>query len=247
LLICFDPVTFDVIDVIWREEENEEGYSLLIDNVLKKVPKDKVLGIYGDGDLGLISTIKQKLGNIPFQLCIVHKELRMGQLVPVKRVHQSNRMDEKVKIEIIEFQKLFREIIYAESKEKSFKALEELKKFTDKSNQERFKKAYRALNRNFKYTLTHFDHPDMDRDNNLIECFNGCIKPRLDLMKGFKKENNIDRYIKLFFLEFRFRPLRESRFKEIRGLSPLENGKILLPEMFNFLTYLRKEFNINFT
>ncbi|OGM33446.1 hypothetical protein A3D00_00830 [Candidatus Woesebacteria bacterium RIFCSPHIGHO2_02_FULL_38_9] len=60
--------------------------------------------------------------------------------------------------------------------------------WTNAHPREKFLKAVNQLKRNFKYTLTHFDYPGMQRDNNLIECFNGCIKPRLNLMKGFKKK-----------------------------------------------------------
>jgi len=86
----------------------------------------------------------------------------------------------------------------------------------------------------------------MERDNNLIECFNGCIKPRLKLMKGFKKKQNLDRYLKLFLLEFRFHTLKESRFKERRSKSPLELGGVNLPKYYNFLTLLRKELKLTY-
>ena len=86
----------------------------------------------------------------------------------------------------------------------------------------------------------------MHRDNNLLECFNGILKPRLNLMKSFKKEENLDRYLKLFLLEFRFRPLKESRFKERRNQSPLQLGDVYLPDSYNFITFLRKSFNLKF-
>jgi len=104
---------------------------------------------------------------------------------------------------------------------------------------ERFLKAYRSLAYNFKYTLTHFDYPHMRRDNNLLECFNGILKPRLDLMRGFKKEENLDRYLKLFLLEYRFHSLKESRFVQRRGNSPLQVAGVVLSPYYNFMTYLR--------
>ena len=110
----------------------------------------------------------------------------------------------------------------------------------------RFVKSYNSLNRNFKYTLTHFDHPHMERDNNLLECFNGILKPRLSLMKSFKKQENLDRYLKLFLLDFRFRPLKESRFDDRRRQSPLQLGDVFLPDNYNFITFLRKSFNFKF-
>jgi len=247
MLVCFDPETFDVIEAIWSLKECEKSYTQLLQKVIKKMGIRGIKGVYGDGDKGLIRSLKSNVPLAPFQICVVHKEMRMGQLVPIKLVNISKRMDAKVKKEIKEFQEKFRAVIYAESRQESLLALKELKLYVESGNQDRFKKAYRSLRDNFKYTLTHFDYPGMMRDNNLIECFNGIIKPRLKLMKGFKKYENLERYLKLFILEFRFRPLRESRFKERRGLSPLQVAGVNLPKFYNFLSFLRKSLNLQYS
>jgi transposase-like protein len=247
MLVAFDPETFDVIEAHWSLKEDEKAYSDLLIDVGQKIGFNNIKGIYGDGDNGLMSSLKKHFPLVPFQLCVVHKEMRMGQLVPVKMVNRSKQMSDETKEQIREFQKLFRAVIYASTKKKSLLALKALKTYTDTSNQERFKKAYRSLRRNFNYSLTYFDHPGMMRDNNLIECFNGIIKPRLRLMKGFKKYQNLDRYLKLFLLEYRFHILRESRFEERRGSSPLELASNQVPKHYNFLTLLRKYLNLNYT
>jgi hypothetical protein len=250
LLVCFDPQTFDVIEANWSLKEDEKGYNQLLKKVIKKLGANNIKGIYADGDKGLILSLKTHLPLVPFQLCIVHKEMRMGQLVPVKSVNISRKMSNEVKKEIREFQEKFRAVIYAKNKKESISVLKELKQYVDNvdsSNKKRFKKAYRSLKTNFQYTLTHFDHPEMLRDNNLIECFNGIIKPKLRLMKGFKKYENLDRYLKLFLLNYRFHPLKESRFKERRNLCPLQVAEVDLPEFNNFLSFLRKSLNLNFS
>jgi len=246
LLVCFDPETFDIIDTIWSLEEDQKSYTKLLTSVTTKIGKENIKGIYGDGDKGLMVSLKTHLPLVPFQICIVHKEMRMGQVVPVKMVNISKRMEERVKMEIKQFQELFRAVIYAKDKEKSLNNLSTLKSFVASHPSEKFKKAFRSLLTNFKHTLTHFDHPEMQRDNNLLECFNGIIKPRLRLMKGFKKYDNLGRYLKLFLLEYRFGPLRESRFKDRRNLSPLQIAKVELPQIYNFLSFLRKSLNLNF-
>ena len=112
----------------------------------------------------------------------------MGQVVPVKSVGFSRQLTVYQKHDIKVFQLLFREVIYASSKDDSVKALDKLKKYCDKTQDERFLKAYRSLNYNFKYTLIHFDYPNMERDNNIIEGFNSILKRRLKLLKGFKNQ-----------------------------------------------------------
>lgn len=246
LLVCFDPISFDVITAHFETDETGEGYERLLINAVNKLGALEIKGAYGDGDNGLIFSLKKLLPHVPFQLCVVHKEMRMGQFVPVKLLHRSKHFTPQQKHEIREFQFLFREVIYAKTKEESFEALTTLGRYVKQNPNERFLKTYRSLERNFQYTLTHFDNSHMERDNNLLECFNGIIKPRLNLMKSFKKQENLDRYLKLFLLEFRFRPLKESRFKNRRGQSPLQLGDVFLPDNYNFITFLRKSFNFKF-
>lgn len=246
LLVCFDPETFDVVAARWEKDETQTGYELLITDAVNKIGAINVKGVYGDGDKGLIQARKYLLPSVPFQLCVFHKELKMGAIVPVKSVRVSKKLTVYQKHDIKVFQLLFREVIYATSKDDSVKALDKLKQYATSTSNEKFQKAVRSLVHNFKYTLTHFDHPHMRRDNNLLESFNSCIKPRLKLMKGFKKRQNLDRYLKLFLLEFRFHPLKESSFKERNGNSPLEIAGVLLPKFYNFLTFLRKELGLSY-
>jgi hypothetical protein len=249
LLVCFDPETFDIVSAIWSEQETEKAYEQVMTEAVNKIGSTKIKGVYADGDRGFLSALKRLLPTIPFQLCVFHKELRMGQVVPVKSVKISKRLTDHQKHDIKVFQLLFREVIYAETKEASIAAKDRLKRYVESdthSYEERFMKAYRSLMHNFKYTLTHFDHPGMKRDNNLLECFNGILKPRLTLMKGFKKKENLDRYLKLFLLEYRFHPLKESRFKDRRGKSPIQIAQVILLPYYNFLTYLRSHLNLSY-
>ncbi len=249
LLVAFDPETFDIVAASWEDDETQAGYERLITDVVNKIGAVNVKGTYGDGDKGLIKALKVLLPATPFQMCVFHKELRMGQIVPVKSVRVSKKLTPYQKHDIKVFQLLFREVVYAETKDKSVEALERLKQYVKSSyhqQPERFKKAYRSLIQNFKFTLTHFDQKHMRRDNNLIESFNSCLKPRLRLMKGFKKEENLDRYLKLFLLSYRFHSLKESENEVRAGRSPLEIAGVNLPEFYNFLTFLRSDLRLSY-
>lgn len=249
LIVAFDPESFDIVGAIWADDETQEGYETVLTQAVNKIGAVNMKGLYADGDNGFLAAWKKLLPTVPFQLCVFHKELRMGQVVPVKRVSTSKQMTDREKHDIKVFQLLFREVIYAYDKSSSITALERLKAYV-KSNShsypEKFQKAYRSLIHNFSYTLTHFDHPHMRRDNNLLECFNGCMKPRLRLMRGFKKKANLDRYLKLFLLDHRFHELTESRFKARRGKTPLEIAGATIPVYRNFLRLLREELQLDY-
>lgn len=247
LLICFDPQTFDPVSVKLETDETQAGYERLVTAAVNKLGAVNIKGVYGDGDKGLIKALNNLLPTVPFQICIVHKEMKMGTIVPVKSVRVSRQLTAFQKHDIKVFQLLFREVIYAASKDDSVKALVKLKEYCSKMQNERFLKAYRSLVYNFKYTLTHFDNPEMERDNNIIEGFNSIIKRRLKLLKGFKKPGNIEKYIKLILLDYRFHELIESESKRRNGRTPLELSGIILPEYYNFIKLLRESLKLDFT
>ena len=247
LLVAFDPQTFDPIVVKLEIDETQAGYERLITEVTNKLGAVNIKGVYGDGDKGLIKALKILLPSVPFQLCIVHKEMNMGQIVPVKSVGVSKKLTPFQKHDIKVFQLLFRNVIYAASKDVSAKNLERLKQYADKTEDERFQKAYRSLAYNFKYTLTHFDHPEMERDNNILEGFNSILKRRLRLLKGFKKPGNIEKYIKLILLDYRFHEFIGSGKKKRQGVTPLELSGVILPDYYNFIKLLRESLNLDFT
>lgn len=247
ILICFDPETFDLIDYALDREESYEGYQRLILKVKERLMGSgtKTVGLYLDGEKGLIKALKEVYPEVPKQLCVVHKYLRMGKVVPFKSVNRKGIFYLK-KRKILKFKKLFEEVIFAKTKKDSLDKFKELDEFTRNHFLQSFYKGYRLLKRNFSLTLTHFDQPHMNRDNNLIECFNSIISRKFDLFKGFKKDGNVERYLKLVFLDYRFHKLNESRFAYRRDQSPLELSRANIPAHYNFIKMLRETLNLNF-
>ncbi len=249
LIVAFDPETFDIVGASFYDDETQEAYEQVITQAVNKMGAVNVKGVYADGDRGFLAAWKKLLPTVPFQLCVFHKELRMGQILPMKSVGVSRQMTPQTKHDLKVFQLLFREALYSQSKQECWSAFEQLKKYCDSNahhQSERFSKAYRSLSTNFIYTLTHFDYPHMKRDNNMIESFNGCLKPRLKLMKGFKKQDNLNRYLKLFLLDYRFHTLKSSQNSKRRNHSPLQCADVYLPKYYNFLTFLRTTFNLTY-
>lgn len=247
LLVCFDPVTFDIISYLIAERECYQSYQKLIRKAYSKLKSVSVKGIYCDGDRGLIKAIKLGFPSLPIQVCVIHKEFRLGQLLPFKRAYSGKNLDPHFKKKVRFFKETAESIIYAKTKDEAKENFKQLQQFMVKQKDEKLKKAFGSLKYNFKYLLTHFDYPEMERDNNIIEGFNSLIKRRLKLLKGFKKPANIDRYIKLVLLDYRFHEFVESRFAKRRNKTPLELAGISLPKYYNFIKYLREALNLDFT
>jgi transposase-like protein len=246
LLVCFDPKTFDIVSYGVFDKECFDSYQKLIAKTLPKLKEIQIKGLYCDGDRGLIKALKFNFPLVPIQVCVVHKEFRLGQLLPFKRAYTGKTLDRKFKEKVVFFKETTEVIIYAPTKQKAEENFVKLQQFMKGETDEKLKKAYGSLKYNFKYILTHFDHPKMERDNNIIEGFNSIIKRRLKLLKGFKKPVNIERYLKLILLDYRFHELLSSRLKERRKLTPLELTQVVLPPYYNFIKLLRQTFHLSF-
>lgn len=233
LLILFDVETLDTIAYCVAEDETKEAYTVLFDLAEIEISVGKK-GFFCDGDPGLLAVLQERYPGVPVQVCVFHKYARVGQLIPLKR--PKNALDKEIKERV-------KKILFAESKDLAISALNELELFA-KENQgyKKLDEVIGVIHRNFDLLLTHFEHSEMSPYNNVLEGFNHIIKRRIRLMKGFKKDINVDRWIKLLLLDWRFHPLKESAFDSRKGKLPLELAGVQLPEIYNWLTFIRKNF-----
>lgn len=237
LIICFDVITLDVVGYIIAEDETYESYGNLINKINKSEPDilSGAKGFFADGEPSLIKHFKKSYSNIPFQLCVFHKYSRIGQLIPFKRARGKD-LEIKAKVE---------KILFAPTKESAILALKELRIYASEHQQnKKLQEVIGILKRNFEFLLTHYDNPEMSPYNNTLEGFNDTIKRKTNLMKGFKKAENVERWIKLIILDYRFHEIRSSKFKDRNGKSPLELANVNLPEHANWIKMLRKELGI---
>ena len=66
LLVAFDPETFDIVVALWDRNKTQKGYEDLITAAVNKIDAINIKGCYGDGDNGLIETLKHQLSTISF-------------------------------------------------------------------------------------------------------------------------------------------------------------------------------------
>ena len=232
LLVLFDVETMDVVSWEVSEQENEGSYTKLLLDAYSEIASVK--GFFCDGELGLLKSLRVLFPNVPVQLCVFHKYSRAGQIIPF--VHVKNERDREIKIRV-------ESVLFANTKQEAIESLIELERYA-RSHQEypKLKQILGVLKRNFDLLLTHFDHPEMSPYNNVLEGFNYLIKRKTNLMKGFKKEQNVQRWIKLILSDWRFHTLSESKFIRKRKLSPLQLSGCELPKMYNWMTYVREKY-----
>jgi hypothetical protein len=233
MLVCFDVHTLDVINYVLAPEEDAKAYSRLAEKVVLEIAWN-CKGFHTDGDLGLLKALGEYFAEVPIQICSFHKYSRVGQIIPFHRPKKPLHAELKVMVE---------RILFATSEVKAREHLTALEQFVE--NHKADKKLCQVLEvvrHNFELLLTHFKHPEMSPYNNVLEGFNGFLKRRTLLMKGFKKPVNIHRYFKLFLLDYRFHPLVESVFTERRGKSPLQLAGCIVPPNHNWISMVRPLF-----
>lgn len=233
LIILFDVQTLDVIFWSVALEEGETSYQKLIDKAKDEI-EACVKGFFCDGDPGLLKALKKNFPKTPIQLCVFHKYSRVGQIVPFMRAR--SEIDKEIK-------RLTEKVLFAISKEEAVGALHDLQRHArEHQSHQKLQEAIGVLKRNFDLLLTHFDNPEMSPYNNVLEGFNHVLKRKLKLMKGFKKPVNINRWLKLLLLDWRFHTLAESAFKDRRGKSPLQLAGANLPPVYNWMTFIRENY-----
>lgn len=233
LLILFDVKTLDVVGWQVATKETYEAYKKLLKSNYQGI-KDGVKGFFCDGDPGLLQALKEYFPGIPIQLCVFHKYARAGQIMPFIRI--KNEFDREIKQKV-------EAVLFAQSKQAATDSLKELKRLARVHSQhEKLKQIVGVLKHNFDLLLTHFDNPEMSPYNNVLEGFNSIVKRKTDLMKGFKKPININRWIKLIMLDWRFHKITSSKFKKRNGKSPLLLADCRLPIIYNWLSFVRKNF-----
>lgn len=230
LLIVLDVATLDLVNWTVALEECAESYQKLIDPVKSEIAHD-LKGFFCDGDPGLLKVLKEYFPGAAVQLCVFHKYSRIGQIIPFIRIKKPIDREIKQKVE---------SVLFAPSKDEALTALNELRRYArEHQSYKKLQEIIGVLMRNFDLLLTHFDHPEMSPYNNVLEGFNHCLKRRLRLMKGFKKPVNINRWLKLILLDWRFHPLVETSFKDRRGKSPLQLSGCQLPPLYNWIKFAR--------
>ncbi len=233
LLILFDVQTLDIINYKISIEENELSYVKLLKEVYDEISAN-LKGFFCDGDPGLLKALNKLFPKAPVQLCVFHKYSRAGQVISFK--HIKNGVDKEIK-------KKVEAVLFALTKQEAIDNLKELERYAQEHQKyAKLKKLIGVLKCNFELLLTHFDNPEMSPYNNTLEGFNYIVKRKTNLMKGFKKPVNIGRWIKLIMLDWRFHKLAESTFKERKNKSPLELAGCDLPKIYNWMSYVRKNY-----
>lgn len=230
LLVCFDVHTLDVVNYVLAPEEDAQAYEQLVIKVIPEISCNSK-GFHADGDPALLSVLTRHFPTVPIQVCTFHKYSRVGQIVPFRYPKKTLHRAVKALVE---------RVLFASTEAQARHHLTALEEFVEAHRADRkLRQVLDLVHFNFELLLTPFRHPEMSPYNNVLEGFNGLLKRRIQLMRGFKKPVNIARYFKIFLLDYRFHLLVESTVRQRNGKSPLQLAGCQIPKHYNWIKLLR--------
>ncbi len=227
VLLCSDFTSLDLVGYLIADRENYYSWRDFLTLITPELAKQKINNFFvTDGKRGLHQALKELFPDVPNQLCISHKQRRLNQIVPRIRGDGYDKLfshlaHQAVKAPLKEIFKVYFDILI------DFQRSDEYPTYPQ-ARQEKLKRIIGALRFQRNKLHTRYDHPDIitDPTTNHLEGINSFLKERLDLMRGFKKEENARLLLKLLVYYYRFHKFTSSKFKERNRKAPIELNRI---------------------
>ena len=151
---------------------------------------------------------------VPHQVCVIHFSRYVNIRLPKTKKSKYYKQNEYLR-------KFIQSILFANSFNDAEELLTRFSEIEPLFHASYHRSTIKSLRRNFHLLTAHFFHPDLPRDNNIVEHIAGELEQKLHLMKRFKNNQNAYNFLKLWFTAYRFRPFQNSRYSHRNGLSPL--------------------------
>jgi len=224
LLILSDAKSLDIIDYEIAKQENYDSWFKFLARVKVNISRNDIqIFFVSDGKRGLHQALSELFPNIPVQLCLVHKLRRIYQIIPHIRGDGYDRLF--ARIASLAITAPLKEIYQSYLNILLGFLLSSDSDYWDKSRQEKLKRIIGVLR--FQKSKLHMRYQysrliNQDTTTNILEGINSFFKERLNLMRGLKKETNVELIIKLLVYYYRFHQFTSSKFKERNGKRPIE-------------------------
>lgn len=262
LLLAIDYGTLDIVAHLVAEAETEENYIKLVDMV--EQAGYKIQAIISDGEPGIIALTQPKkpsfirkgtrpyprpgippatsklprLFGIPHQWCTVHAERELrGYLVKVVRI---THMDEE---EFEHIQSIIKDILFAKTQRIAKKAYQLLFSQALSIKSRYYQQILKMISARWELLTAHhtirIGKRKIPRSTNAIENVISYLNTRLKTMRKLRTVSSAVPICNLIVVNFRSKPLINTKNKLKRGKSPLalSSGK---NKKFDWITFIKK-------
>lgn len=262
LLLAIDYGTLDIVAHLVAEAETEENYIKLVDMV--EQTGYKIQAIISDGEPSILALTQAKkpsfirkgtrsyprpgippaipklprLFGIPHQWCSVHAERELrGYLVKAARI---THMDER---EFDHIQNLIKNILFATTLRKARKSYLQLLDAAASTHSRIYQQIPKMINTRWNlltaHHTIHIKKKKIPRSTNSIENVISYLNTRLKTMRRLRTTSSAVPICNLIVVNFRCKPLINTKNKLKRGKSPLALASSL-NRKFDWITFIKK-------
>lgn len=262
LLLAIDYGTLDIVAHLVCEAETEESYIQLVDMV--EATGYKILCLISDGEPSILTLTQPKkpkfirkgtrgyprpgfpppkpnlprLFGIPHQWCTVHAERELrGYLVKVVRI---THMDEE---EFNHIQSIIKDILFANTLPKARKSYQLLFSQTLSIKSRYYQQILKMIATRWNLLTAHhtirIGKRKIPRSTNAIENVISYLNTRLKTMRKLRTASSAAPICNLIVVNFRSKPLINTKNKLKRGKSPLALAS-RLNKKFDWITFIKK-------
>lgn len=262
LLLAIDYGTLDIVAHLVAEAETEENYIKLVDMV--EEAGYKIQALISDGEPGILALTQPKkpsfirkgtrtyprpgiapvipklprLFGIPHQWCSVHAERELrGYLVKVVRI---THMDE---VEFEYIQGIIKDILFASTLPKARKAYQLLFSQALSIKSRYYQQILKMIGSRWSLLTAHhtirIGRRKIPRSTNAIENVISYLNTRLKTMRKLRTVSSAVPICNLIVINFRSKPLINTKNKLKRGKSPLGLAS-RINRKFDWMTFIKK-------
>jgi len=199
LLVAIDARTKHPIHYgLYKGETKESSSHFLIQ--VKKNYGTKIKGIISDFGRGkcFIPIVQEILPDVPHQICLVHYMRYVWLFLPRTRRSEFFWRNAVLKV-------LIKRIITSDCREESLMWLQKLKELIPFFRATYHKRFIRSIIVNYESLTRYYDYGFLQTNTNAIENLNRQFERKLKNMDGFKSEENVKDFLRIWFANYRIK------------------------------------------
>jgi transposase-like protein len=177
---------------VYDKEDKHNSFEFL--SRVKKVYPCEVIGITSDFGRGkcFISVVRKVFPNAKHQICLVHFQRYIWLFIP-----RTKRSKYFWRNQVLKW--MIKKIIMAENQEESLYWLYEFIKRRAFFKADYHIRFVNSVIRNYKYLTAYYKDSELINNSNLSENTNRQLERKLKNTDGFKKEDNLKNFLKIWF------------------------------------------------
>ncbi|HNJ42727.1 MAG TPA: transposase [Acidobacteriota bacterium] len=213
-LLAIDLATLDIPHCDLVTAEDEAGCRRFLEIVRQQVGAGRgIVSDLGKGKVWL-KLIAELFPDVPHQACIVHFDRYVQQTLPKSKNNRHAAEHELLR-------QLIKRLLYAQTfadAEEVFVRLLDCQSYFQVACQ---RTILTSLKRHFDLLTAHFHTPGLDRTNNVTENLIKQLDRKIFLLNDFSTPQAALNFLKLWVLNYRFKPFSASSIETRNGRSPL--------------------------